>query len=199
MINDPQSLLYSFSYLKLYEWNTILGIEQTQVTKYLKLDNFKVQILLLIKIKRQKDRNRICLEKFSFNRIVFIESFEISWIETRWNLFNPFHATDLFWYPLKTSENQGVSKEISGKQNLYFYLVICGLEEKLKLAHTILLTTITPLQGNIHTPLPYFACNWQHKNLVTVIHFVRIAPDTKHIQRSILKFIKHLRWRILQK
>ena len=34
---------------------------------------------------------------------------------------NPFHATDLSWYPLKTPENQmfsdvfrGVSKEISG-------------------------------------------------------------------------------------
>ena len=24
-------------------------------------------------------------------------------------LFNPFHATDLFWYPLKTSENQRFS------------------------------------------------------------------------------------------
>ena len=39
---------------------------------------------------------------------------------------NPFHATDLFWYPLKTSENhwfsdvfgggRGVSKEISSKK-----------------------------------------------------------------------------------
>ena len=28
-------------------------------------------------------------------------------------LINPFHATDLFWYPLKTCF-QGVSKEISG-------------------------------------------------------------------------------------
>ena len=25
------------------------------------------------------------------------------------NLINPFHATDLFWYPLKTSENQRFS------------------------------------------------------------------------------------------
>ena len=32
------------------------------------------------------------------------------------NAINPFHATGLFWYPLKTSENrfQGVSKETSG-------------------------------------------------------------------------------------
>ena len=29
-------------------------------------------------------------------------------------LANMLHATDIFWYSLKTSENQGVSKEISG-------------------------------------------------------------------------------------
>ena len=40
-------------------------------------------------------------------------------------IINPFHDTDLFWYPLKTSENQnfsdtfrGTSEEISGKKRV---------------------------------------------------------------------------------
>ena len=40
-------------------------------------------------------------------------------------IINPFHDTDLFWYPLKTSENQkfsdtfrGTSEEISGKERV---------------------------------------------------------------------------------
>ena len=31
--------------------------------------------------------------------------------------FNPFHATDLFWYPMKTSENQRFSNVFRGYQN----------------------------------------------------------------------------------
>ena len=40
-------------------------------------------------------------------------------------IINPFHGTDLFWHPLKTSENQnfsvtfrGISEEISGKKRV---------------------------------------------------------------------------------
>ena len=32
----------------------------------------------------------------------------------RWLHFNPFHATDLFWYPLKTSENLWYSDVFRG-------------------------------------------------------------------------------------
>ena len=39
-------------------------------------------------------------------------SHEINNIFWKIHAFNPFHAIDIFWYPLKTF--QGVSKEISG-------------------------------------------------------------------------------------
>ena len=48
-----------------------------------------------------------------------------------WKKINTFHATDLFWYPLKTSENhrfwcfQGISKEISGMKWINVKNVFC--------------------------------------------------------------------------
>ena len=57
------------------------------------------------------------------------------------DLLNRFHATDRFWYPLKTSENlwfsdvfQGVSKEISGMKRVthllwsFFVKIINGFQ-----------------------------------------------------------------------
>ena len=35
---------------------------------------------------------------------------------TSWMKINPFHATDLFWYPLKTSENLWLSDVFTGYQ-----------------------------------------------------------------------------------
>ena len=40
-------------------------------------------------------------------------------------LFNPFHATDVFWYPLKTSENQRFSDVFRGYHSTLLLFVYC--------------------------------------------------------------------------
>ena len=78
-------------------------------------------------------------------------------------LINPFHATDLFLYPLKTLENQRffifqwVSKKVSGmkwvKLNMYLIARINkpGITTNSKPRKTMLTQQSKTLNGNNHT------------------------------------------------
>ena len=57
-----------------------------------------------------------------FEKFLLFQKFDDQFFINNWHVtsLHPFHTTDLFWYPLKTSENQkfsdvfkGVAKEIS--------------------------------------------------------------------------------------
>ena len=58
----------------------------------------------------------------------------IALVKLKWQVHNPIHATDLFRYPLKKSENQGRGAMSSFVVRYFIYTKLTGLNSAMKLS-----------------------------------------------------------------